>query len=43
MNTGHKGVISTTHANSAKDGLLRLAQLFCFYSETKGVDYKFDS
>lgn len=34
MNTGHKGTMSTVHANSAKDALDRLALLFKIYSET---------
>lgn len=32
MNTGHKGVLSTIHANNAKDALTRLALLFKIYS-----------
>ena len=32
MNTGHKGMMATIHANSSPDALLRLAWLFCFYS-----------
>lgn len=33
LNTGHKGCLATIHANSAKDALLRLATLYCIYSE----------
>jgi type IV secretion system protein VirB11 len=32
MNTGHSGLISTVHANSAKDALERIALLFKVYS-----------
>jgi Flp pilus assembly CpaF family ATPase len=32
MNTGHKGLLSTVHANSAKDALERIALLFKIYS-----------
>ena len=31
MNTGHKGLMSTLHANSAVDAIKRVAQLFCLY------------
>ena len=31
MNTGHKGLMSTLHANSALDAVKRVAQLFCLY------------
>lgn len=32
MNTGHRGLLSTIHANSAKDALERVALLFKIYS-----------
>ncbi len=35
MNTGHKGLMSTIHANSAQLALSRLALLFCMYSGIK--------
>ncbi|MFW5887198.1 MAG: CpaF/VirB11 family protein [Bacteriovoracia bacterium] len=31
MNTGHKGLMATLHANSARDALQRAALLFCLY------------
>ena len=34
MNSGHRGIMSTVHANSAKDALDRLALLFKIYSTT---------
>jgi type IV secretory pathway ATPase VirB11/archaellum biosynthesis ATPase len=34
MNTGHKGILSTIHANTASDALSRVALLFSMYSET---------
>ena len=34
MNTGHKGLISTIHANNAIETIDRLALLFSLYSET---------
>lgn len=33
MNTGHKGLMSTLHANNAVDAIERVALLFHFYSE----------
>lgn len=32
LNTGHRGVLSTIHANSAKDAIFRAANLFQLYS-----------
>ncbi len=40
MNTGHKGIVSTIHANSAVDGVSRLALLICLYSGLKNVSYE---
>ena len=39
MNTGHKGLISTIHANCAKDALSRIALLFKIYS-TQNLSYE---
>ncbi len=39
MNTGHKGLMSTIHANSAVDALHRVAMLFTLYSETRDIPY----
>lgn len=41
LNTGHKGMLSTVHANNASDALHRLAMLFTLYSEQDGLDYNF--
>ncbi len=37
MNTGHKGLMSTTHANSALDGIFRLGMLFSLYQENSQI------
>lgn len=40
MNTGHKGMMTTIHANNAKDTLLRLTTLFSIFSTSKnGIDF----
>lgn len=39
MNTGHTGLMSTIHANSAVDALSRIALLFSLYSENKEIDF----
>lgn len=39
MNTGHKGLMSTIHANSAIDALSRIALLFSLYSENKEINF----
>ncbi len=39
MNTGHKGLMSTIHANSAIDAIHRAALLFTLYSETRDISY----
>lgn len=39
MNTGHKGLISTLHANSAKDSISRLTLLFSLFSNAGEVPY----
>ncbi len=40
MNTGHNGLLSSIHANSALDTIFRLATLFCFYGESKEMSYE---
>jgi type IV secretion system protein VirB11 len=40
MNTGHKGLVSTLHASSAMDALLRVAQLFVLASGQKDMSYQ---
>jgi Flp pilus assembly CpaF family ATPase len=37
MNTGHKGLMSTIHANDAKDTLLRMSMLFSLYSNVSNA------
>ncbi len=39
MNTGHKGLMSTLHANSSSDALKRVAQLFCL-SQGGNINYE---
>lgn len=39
MNTGHRGLISTIHANSCVDALSRIALLFSLYSDNKEIDF----
>lgn len=38
MNTGHKGLMSTIHANSAKDTIDRLKMLFCIYGDNQNIN-----
>jgi type IV secretion system protein VirB11 len=40
MNTGHCGVLSTIHANSAKDAIDRVSLLFDLYSENSSLSYE---
>lgn len=40
MNTGHKGLMSTIHANSAVDAISRIALLFSIYSDSKDLNYE---
>ncbi len=40
MNTGHKGLMSTLHASSAMDAILRVAQLFVLASGQKDINYQ---
>ena len=40
MNTGHRGLLSTLHASSASDALLRVAQLFVLASGQKDISYQ---
>lgn len=39
MNTGHRGLMSTIHANSCVDALSRIALLFSLYCENKEIDF----
>ena len=39
MNTGHKGMLSSIHANNAKDALARVAILYATYASTK-INYE---
>ncbi len=39
MNTGHKGLMATLHANSASDALARAALLFCLYNSGQPLEY----
>lgn len=40
MNTGHKGMMSTIHANSCLDAIQRLGLLFTLYHNTGTVDFE---
>jgi type IV secretion system protein VirB11 len=40
MNTGHKGLISTIHASSARDTVYRLALLFSLYGKKQNLNYQ---
>ncbi|GAB4023729.1 MAG: TadA family conjugal transfer-associated ATPase [Bdellovibrio sp.] len=40
MNTGHKGLASTIHANSARDAFDRLKTLFSLYSQSNTINEK---
>lgn len=39
MNTGHKGLMSTIHASSAPDALLRISMLFSLFSDSKDISF----
>lgn len=39
MNTGHKGLMSTIHANSCVDAISRIALLFSLYAENREIDF----
>ena len=39
-NSGHKGLMTSVHANSAADALSRLGLLFQIYSSQKGLNYQ---
>lgn len=41
MNTGHQGLMSTLHANSAQDALERVCLLFHFYSQQQSLEHEF--
>jgi type IV secretion system protein VirB11 len=40
LNTGHKGMMASLHANSAIDAISRLALLFQIYSDQEGILYQ---
>jgi type IV secretion system protein VirB11 len=40
MNNGHKGLMTTIHANNAQDAITRAALLFEFYSESKSITFE---
>ncbi|MBL7666221.1 MAG: Flp pilus assembly complex ATPase component TadA [Bacteriovoracaceae bacterium] len=39
MNHGHRGLLSTIHADTAIDAIYRTALLFCLFSNQKNIDY----
>ncbi len=39
-NSGHRGIMTTCHADSPRDALNRLALLFQIYSQTEGLQYE---
>ena len=39
MNTGHKGLMSTIHASSAVDAIVRISMLFSLFSESRDISY----
>ncbi|MBF0360001.1 MAG: Flp pilus assembly complex ATPase component TadA [Oligoflexia bacterium] len=41
LNTGHKGMISSLHANSAQEVIKRLALLYALYSEYKEINFNY--
>lgn len=40
MNTGHKGLMGTIHANDALDTLNRMGLLFSLFNDGKNIDYE---
>ena len=40
MNTGHRGLMSSIHANSCKDAIARVALLFCIYHQGQEISYE---
>lgn len=40
LNTGHQGMLTTLHANSARDALSRVATLFFLYHAKEGLSYE---
>ena len=40
MNSGHRGLMSTIHANSAIDAISRLSLLFSLYSDNKEIQFE---
>ncbi|MBF0300331.1 MAG: Flp pilus assembly complex ATPase component TadA [Oligoflexia bacterium] len=41
LNTGHKGMISSLHANSADEVIKRLALLYALYSDYKEINFNY--
>jgi Flp pilus assembly CpaF family ATPase len=40
LNTGHKGILSTIHSDSAADAIPKMAMLFNLYASNPGFTYK---
>jgi type IV secretory pathway ATPase VirB11/archaellum biosynthesis ATPase len=40
MNTGHRGLMSSIHANSCEDAIARVALLFCIYNQGQEISYE---
>lgn len=40
MNNGHRGLMSTLHAKSAKDAPARIAMLFCMYAQNQQISFE---
>lgn len=39
MNTGHRGLLATLHADSGRDALMRMALLFCLFSPGPQIQF----
>ena len=40
MNTGHKGLMSSIHANSCEDAISRVALLFCIFNQGQEISFE---